>query len=53
MKNLPFHELDIRHLYVEVDKAPLKELKRLMFDQNYVINEQMYNNVLFSKNGTK
>ena len=49
LETIPFQELNIKHIYVETDKAPKERVKDLLFKNNYIITKEFFANTLFSK----
>ena len=49
LETIPFHELNIKHIYIETDKAPKERVKDILFKNNYTITKEFYINTLFSR----
>lgn len=49
LETIPFQELDIRHIYIEVDKAPKQKVKDLLAKYGYSVTKEFFANTLFSK----
>ena len=50
LNTLPFSKLKITFIYIEIGKSPLKDIKLILYRNNYVLLETLKLNAIFRLN---